>query len=1012
MAATGIMLAVALFVPGSAQAGSGNFSRLSVEDGLSQSSVESIGEDRYGFLWFGTQEGLNRFDGYEFTVHQPSQRPGYLTDGFIRAIAADPRGNLWIGTGSGLQHLDVATGRFSESVAPPGIGVRLNTVRVAPDGRVWFAARGNGLWTLPPAHGARAQPAAVDGLNADALVHAVELDSAGNLWIAAGDHLFALRIDERNGTAAATATPALRDVGLIRVIHAEGAALWLAPEGAALLRFDPTGGVVTEYPGLPRSILTIASAADGQLWIGGKGAGLTRFDPETRETVTYRHEPGNERSLAEDDVAVVHEDRGGSLWAGAWNGGLSRLNLYSQAFRTLRNTPGQPDSLPDDDVTRMAEGPDGKLWSITRNDVLSVGDARTGSFVTIPLEGDLTAIGFAGSALFVGTATGLVEIDANSRRIVALRDTARAAGLDQLRIDALAGGDGHLWIVAEGTLYRLPAAGGGALQRVSLPSRMEPTSLHEASPERLWITFEDGILLRADLKGGALMLRRIGDASVSARGRLTAVAEHGGVVWLGAALGLGRLGPDGGSVEWIEPETGMPSRSVGGILVDHAGVLWIPTNRGITRFDPAKDHTVHFGAVQGAQASGYVDGGVVRGDSGLFYLAGRGITIFDPRQVVSNPHPPRVAFSALEILHRPVLPSWVDAGSPLKTAIHAANEVTLEADADVFSVSMTAPGVADPGGVHFFHRLDGFDEEWIETDADRRVATYTRLAPGRYVLRARARTQSGVWSADEARLVIRILPPWWRTPPATAIWIAIVILAVVALVRDTRSRMRVRVALAEQDALRRASVTDPLTGLYNRRFLTEWLKHEVPRTLRTHRSPESAAHREFLLFVLADLDNLKEINDRFGHDAGDRALLTIAALLETHARLGDIAVRLGGDEFVLVLRSIHPSHAAQVVERLRASVETLGGDPEQALSPTISLGFASFPFLPHDAEALTWEQTLQIADRALLHTKRHRRNAWTGFLSTPAASESAILDYLDADTERSPSTIARVLQGP
>lgn len=997
---------VVLLVTTAIHAGSARFSRISVEDGLSQSSVESIAEDRYGFLWFGTQEGLNRFDGYEFTVHQASPRPGRLRDGFIRAITPDRRGDLWIGTESGLQHLDVASGRFGESVTPPGIGVRLNTLRVAPDGRLWFAGPGGGLWSRPARHGAQAELVAGDAFGAAVSVSAIAFGGSRSLWVAAHGHLYSLDIEERDGTLLVRPTHTLRDVGLIRVIHvdAEGV-VWLGRQDAAPLSFDPRNGEVTDHPELPRFVLTIVGAGEGRLWIGGRDAGLTRFDPKTREIITYRHEPGNEDSLAENDVAVVHHDRGGSLWVGAWNGGVSRMNLYAQAFRTLRSNPGERDSLPDDDVTQMAEGPDGRLWAMTRNDVLTVGDPATGSFSAVPFDRDLTAIAFAGSQLFAGTATGLVELDPRSGRLVAPSEAVRAAGLDRVRIGILEGGDDHLWIVASGALYRLPAKGSSAtLRRVALSFDGEPTSLVAASPERLWISYAEGALLRVNVSpNGELAVTRVGDAALSARGRLSAVVEQKGVLWIGTARGIGRLTSDG-RVRWLDLESGMPtSRSVASILSDDAGVLWIPTNQGITRFDPSTGRAVHFGAVQGAQASGYVEGGAARGRSGLFYFAGRGITVFDPRQVQDNPYRPRVLFTALEILHRPVVPSWMDPDSPLTTGIHAAKDVALGPDAAVFSVEMAAPGVSDPRGVRFVHRLDGFDHDWIETTADRRVATYTRLAPGRYVLRARARTHSGLWSTDEATLRIQVLPPWWRTPAALAMWCAVVILAVSAVVRETRRRTGVRIALAEGEALRRTSVTDPLTGLYNRRFLAAWLEHEVPRALRTH---------ELLLFVMADLDNLKEINDAFGHDAGDRAIRAVADLLLSHARAGDPAVRWGGDEFVLVLRSIGRAQSTRIVERLRASAETLDLGLEESTRCTISVGFASFPFLEHDPDALTGEQTLQLADRALLHSKRRGRNAWTGLVATPMATAAAVHMLLDAATDRSPSPAIRIIEGP
>lgn len=1002
-----LFLMVAFLAAGRGHAASAHFTRLSVEDGLSMSSVESIAEDRYGFLWFGTQEGLNRFDGYEFAVHQASTRPGDLRDGFIRALTPDRSGNLWVGTRTGLQHLDVSTGRFSESVAPPEVGVRLNTLRVAPDGRLWFGGNNGGLWTREPSGTSEARRVVTDGITADASVSAVAIDQAGNLWVAADGDLVLLRPSEA-APVAPTSETLLAGAGPIRDIHVERGVLWLGRFDAPLLRFDPVAAERTEYRRLPHSTLSIASAGDGWLWLGGKGAGVTRFHTGTGNVVTYRHEPGNEHSLAEDDVAVVHQDRGGSLWVGAWNGGLSRLNLYSQAFRTFRYTPGQPDSLPDNDVTRLTEGPDGRLWVITRNDLLAVGDPATGAFTGVPFERDLTAIHSPGAELFVGTRSGLSQLDPASGAVLEAHPAIRTAGLDRAPIEGLAGKDDHLWILSEGILYRL--APDERLRSVALPLKTTPTSVHAASADTLWLAFPEGVVLHAAVAGDGILVGRVGGHNLSERGRLSAIAEREGIVWVGASRGLGRLTPANGRVEWMEFDRGLPSRSIAGILPDDEH-LWISTERGITRFDPRTRQAVQFGSVQGAQSSGYVEGGVLRGASGRYYFAGQGITQFDPRRVVDNPYRLKVVFTSLEILHQSVPPAWMDADSPLQTALHAAREVTLGPADAVFSIEMAAPGATDPDGVHFAHRLVGFDDEWIETDADRRVATYTRLAPGTYVLRARARARSGPWSDHEAVLTIRVLPPWWRTPAALVLWLTLAALLIALAIREARRRTRVRIALAEQEALRRASVTDPLTGLYNRRFLAEWLKHEVPRVLRANRTGESP-DRQSLLFIATDLDNLKQINDRFGHDAGDRAICAAAGLLQSHARAEDLAVRLGGDEFLLVLRSADRSQAARIVERLRSGAATLEWSVDDSLAPTISLGFASFPFVARHPEALTWEQTLQLADRALLYSKRRGRNAWTGFVATRMTSGAAVLEHLQSDGDASLSSIVRIEQGP
>ena len=989
--------ALAFLLPGSLRAveASGAFSRLTIDDGLSQSSIEIIAEDRYGFLWFGTQEGLNRFDGHRFQVVAEGRGAGSLRDGFIRALVTESDGDLWVGTESSLQHLDVATRRFGDSLAPPGVGVRLRALLDDRKGRLWFAGASGGLWTVRPGRDAAAVRVANDP------VRTIAFAGDGSIWASTDDALLRFVPSEGEGGVSVGVTRELDGIGQVRTIHVEpSGALWMGRYAAPPFRYDPATRTSTVFEQLPHGILTIAPAGEGRLWLGGRDAGLTRFDPRSGEIVTWRQQPDDETSLSEDDVAVVHEDSAGSLWVGTWNGGLNRLDLNAQGFRTLRRRAGDPGSLPDDDVTRMAEGPDGRLWTISRNDVLASGDPATGRFRVHHAGGDLTTIAFAGGRLFVGTTTGLLGIDPASGRRVDPGARIREAGLDRTPVDALAADGEVLWAASGPSLLRIDLAGSGSVARAALPLRGELTLLAAGSGGRVWLGFAEGAIFSAAADGESLRIERVGGKEVAARGRLSALVEDGGALWIGTARGVGRVQLPGGGVTWIDPAYGMPSRYVSSILPDGEGRLWVSTNRGLTRLDPGSGQAEWFGGLEGAQSSGYVEGGAARGGaSGRFYFAGRGVTAFDPRRVQVNPHRPRVVFSGLEILHRPVRPRWLDPHSPLATEIHAARSITLGADAAVFTVEMTALGVTGPERVTFAHRLDRFDEEWIESGADRRVATYTRLAPGRYVLRAKARSASGLWSAEETVLRIRILPPWWRTGVALAAWAVLGVLVLALLVIEARRRTQVRIALAEQEALRRASVTDPLTGLYNRRFLSAHLRHEAPKVLRAHRTRRAGAESpESLLFAIVDLDNLKAINDAQGHDAGDRAIVAIAGLLQSQFREGDLGVRWGGDEYVVVWRAVDRAQCAAAVDRLRAGAEAVDiGTGASAC--TVSIGFAVFPFLESDPEALTWEQTLQLADRALLATKRSERNAWTGYAAAPGASPAEVLSFLHSGSD-------------
>jgi diguanylate cyclase (GGDEF)-like protein len=1010
-------LAIGLLLAGSARASPRRprFTHLSVQDGLSQSSVEHILQDRLGFLWFGTQEGLNRYDGYRFTVHRASDQAGFLGDHSITALVEDRRGDLWVGTSRGLYRHDLATGRFDREVPA---AAQLGVVDIVEDaaGRIFVATSDGGLWVLEPGASDRSgRRLESDDFAACNGITALARGGGATIWAAGDGALFEVEAAERGGRT--RVTQVLHDLGRVSALVSDpGGGVWIGRQDRELLRFRPGAGGLRRFPQVPRDTLALLPASGGELWIGTRGGGLGRLDPGTGEIAFYRHDPEDPTSVSRDDVAALYEDHVGSLWIGTWNGGVNRLDPYAQAFRTLRHRPLVPDSLPADDVTTLTETPDGRLWLGSRSGSLAVGDPRSGRFrILAPSRnrGRLTAMGSSGCCVLVGTTGGLVALDLASGREVALEDPLRPSGLNARPIAAIRTTPADSWIASQQHVFEVTwdrrghAAG---VRRLEPPVTAALSALSNRSATRLWIGSQTGelVLAERDAPGAAVRFRPLaprdprGSAdSLGAHGLITALHEDAlGGVWVGTRRGLGRIDPSLGTIAWLGERDGLPSTTIAGIAGDADGFVWLGTNRGLTRIDPRGGAMTHFGEREGAQGTGYADGAWAVGASGLVYFAGEGVTAFDPREVRVSPHRPGIVFTGLEILRRPVPPRWQDPGSPLDRAIDSEDEVTLGPSATVFSVEMAALHYSDPQSNRVAYRLEGFDPGWIETDAQNRVATYTRLAPGRYVLHARARTKNGLWSEREATLAIRILPPWWRTRTALAGWSALALGAAGLAWAGVRRRARVRLALGERETLRRESLTDPLTGLYNRRFVTTYLQHEVPKSLREYEAagPAASDSGADLLLILVDVDHFKAINDRYSHAAGDRVLASIASALKEHIRDSDLAVRWGGDEFFVVSRSFHRAHAAGSVERLGREVEALGlamateGDP----SSTVSIGYAAFPFLVHEPKALTWEQTFDLADRALQFTKRRRRNSHTGLRASPHLTAAAVVEFLDA----------------
>ena len=320
-------------LPARAHEGSARFSRLSVEDGLPQSSVENILQDRLGFLWFGTQEGLSRYDGNRFVVHRAHDAPGFLRDHAIQSLIQDRNGDLWIGAERGLHRLDLATGRVDREA---GESADLGIPRVIEDGtgRIWFTTSAGGLWLLEPgASGKRRGLRVPTGSVPETVPMAAFARASGAaIWAVADGRL--LRVEDQGGKPGVAEI--LSGLGKIRILANDTRGrLWMAGREAELLRFDPLSKRLDRFPTAPRAILAILPTKDDRLWIGARAGGLSLLDPESGELITYRHDPEDPSSLSKDDVAALYEDRLGNLWIGCWNGGVNMLDPFGQAFRTF-----------------------------------------------------------------------------------------------------------------------------------------------------------------------------------------------------------------------------------------------------------------------------------------------------------------------------------------------------------------------------------------------------------------------------------------------------------------------------------------------------------------------------------------------------------------------------------------------------------------------------------------------------------------------------------------------------
>jgi ligand-binding sensor domain-containing protein/signal transduction histidine kinase len=799
------------------------FERIGLEEGLSQESVLTILQDRDGFMWFGTQAGLNRFDGYRNQVFRNDPNdPSSLVDNYVQAAYEDGQGRLWFGTRGGLVRFDPAARKFVRH--PLAAGGERNARNSAVTAIVGDGAAGlwigtsDGLVHFDPATGGvrawRHDTSDAASLRDDR-VTALALDPRGGLWIGTGvglEHLpaGAARFDhfdidaggnsKRNTVAALSMGP--RDT------------LWIGTDAGLEAWRIGRGPPQRRHLGADEGmndgrVRTLYHDQGDNLWVGTELDGLKWRDPTSGRFVGYISQLLDRHTLSDNQVTAIWVDRTGTLWAGTMFGGVDRADLASGGFSRFSMLPGQVADPRNARKTRsIAVGADGRLWLGTtgggivhldpdsgRADVLRHDPANPASLPDDVVNSVLPGRG----RLWVGSPSGLSWRDPATGRFTPV-PLGREAGANWVQFLALDRA-GALWGVTRGGLFMIEPDGRTLRRWRHDPA--DPSSLGEnygfaVLEDRagaVWIGTENGLDRYDRAMGtfthfrhdphhpGSLRHNRVYYLYESARGDL----------WVGTAGGLLRMerGPGGKVAFRLFPVTAMREQvPIGGILEDGDGQIWASTTVGLTRVDPETGRYKSYSAKDGLTDGSYFVGSAARDADGELHFGGiDGMTSFQPADIRDNPFPPTVVITDFLVFNRP---------RALPVAIDRLRAIRLSHRDTVFTLEFAALHYADPQANRYAYRLRGFDQDWTETDARKRFATYTNLDPGDYVFEVKAANKDGVWSDKPATLAISITPPFWMTW-----WFRLLAASVLAGCAVALYRLRVRVLVQQKERLER-----------------------------------------------------------------------------------------------------------------------------------------------------------------------------------------------------------------
>jgi diguanylate cyclase (GGDEF)-like protein len=769
-------------------------------------------------------------------------------------------------------------------------------------------------------------------------------------------------------------------------------------------------------------------------------------------------------SLPDNSVRGLLRDRQGLVWAATY-GGLSRIDPRNGAMLTVSGARlGADGGHVRADYSALLAHADGRVWMGTHADGIEIVDPARGTVQALrpdaarpdaALQGDVVISLTADDAgrVYVGSYRGLYRASADGRQVTRLHWPGRRAdaGVGPTLRDGA-----RLWVggLTDG-LWTLDLASGQARAVLAEPARqltdLRITALARAPDGALWIGTRNGLNRLQPQVGEVQQIApgppaegRLAAGFVTAlhfdrRGRLW-VATYGG--------GLHLMAPGSEAAPRFARLTvaeGLPDDNVNALAEDDAGQLWASTDHGLARVDPETMKARALRRADGLVFQSYWTGSVARTAAGeLLFGASGGLTVVRPALLQTWEHRPAVVVTEIRVGGRPLPPG-------------ATTTLQVPADANSLAVEFAALDYSAPERNRYAHRLRGHDADWVYTDARHRVAGYSQLPPGDYVLELRGSNRDGVFTDAVLALPVQVQAAWHQTAAfrvATLLAALGLVWAVVALRTRTLQRRRrelqrvvdertaelqaMSLALTEKSraleekslVLERASISDPLTGLHNRRFLTEQIESLLAASQRRaqDRPPRPGEPVDTdALFFLIDVDHFKRVNDELGHAAGDAVLVQLAQRLRVAMRESDDVVRWGGEEFLAIAHDTDRARADELAERIRASVADgpFRLSDGRTLVMTCSVGHACWPFLPQHPQALDWLGVVDLADVGLLAAKRLGRNTWVGLHGTERTPPAELLTLvrrkpqlalargeLRASSSKPAAAVAEALLGP
>jgi signal transduction histidine kinase/ligand-binding sensor domain-containing protein len=787
-------------------------------------------------MWFGTNEGLNKYDGYNFTVYKNNPKDtNSISNNAIQSIYEAKSGNLWIGTENGLNLYNRNNDQFTYKI-------KLSRSIITDfleleDGRVFMTTRSDGLYLYDPKNDSVSSflydendkfSLSSNGLNS------ILMDHNGNIWIGTSDGLnlsdtlnyefISLKNDKKDKNTIFNNN--------IRTLYQDSKnRIWVGTNtGLSLLKYKkgaPEKCVFINYKHNPSNkesisdgaVLALTEDKYGRLWIGIESRGLDIIDLNTFEENNcvfhhYRYNPNDNTSLSYNSVYSIYKDRNGSIWLGTFGDGIDIYNKLIKNFTHYKQELNNPNSLSNNFVNSFFEEDD-HLW-IGTSGGLNLFDKKKKIFKYFVHDpNNNKSIGSnsvrvikrdSKKNLWIGTWGGGLNLY-NSKNNTFTRfkhdpNDNKSIGANNV-FAIIEDRDGTLWIGTMGGGLNLFDYKSKTFKKYVNAADDEHTitddwvrTLFENSYGEIWLSSSHTVEL-FDKKSERFIHfphDRKNPKSISYDGANMFFEDSKKNLWIGTVGGLNVFHREDSTFSYYQQEDGLPNNQINGILEDDHGNLWISTNKGISKFINGINHPENpvfknYDASDGLRVDEFRPRAFCKSKDGTMYFGGKnGFNAFHPDSIKENPHKPPVVITKFLLFNKNVPIGTKD--SPLKKHISLLKEIILPYKHSVITFEYAALNFVSPEKNQYAFILEGFDKEWHYVGS-KREATYTNLNPGTYTFRVKGSNNDGVWNEEGTSLKIIITPPFWKT-----IWFRLIIIILVMLAVYGIHFIRVRNILA------------------------------------------------------------------------------------------------------------------------------------------------------------------------------------------------------------------------